>query len=139
DRVEIPVRPRAQAGEPASISPVSVPEGVAGLIDEWESDLRARGCRQKTIKGMRSTLQSFASSIAPRALETATRTDIVEYLAADGLMPSSRRTYRTTLSTFYSWLTLTGNIPANPAQHLPRPRIPYWEPNPLSTEQIQRL
>ena len=109
-------------------------------LSEWAADLRARACRPKSIQDMTSTMRTFRKRIAPGlALRAVTRTDIVDFLGTPGWAPLTRRTYRTTISAFYEWLTLTGRIPANPAARLPRTRVPYSEPNPLTTEQVQQL
>ncbi len=109
------------------------------LVDLWAGDLRARACRPKTVAVMTSTMRSFAKRTAPTPLLAVTREQIIGYLGTEGWSPRTRRTYRTTLATFYDWAVLTDRIAANPAARLPRPRVPYSEPNPLSTEQIETL
>jgi len=88
---------------------------------------------------MTSTVLSFSRRVAPAPLLSVTRDQLIAYLGTEGWSPLTRRTYRTTLVSFYEWATQTGLVPVNPASRLPRTRVPYSEPNPLSTDQINRL
>jgi integrase len=112
---------------------------AAALVHRWAADLRARACRPKSVSVMTSTVLSFSRRVAPTPLLSVTRDELVAYLGTEGWSPLTRRTYRTTLASFYDWATQTGLTIANPAGRLPRTRVPYSEPNPLSTAQINRL
>lgn len=101
-------------------------------------DMRARACRPRSIKEMQITLRAFARHMGKPLVE-ATRNDVIAYLTRPGLAPVSIRTYRTALSTFYRFLVDEGILTVSPTARLPRVRMPHTEPDPVSTEEIQRL
>lgn len=132
------VEPRARSRR-ASASEGGRAVPAADLVEEWAADLRARACRPKSVATMTSTLRTFAAQLSPTPLEAVSRAQIVDWLGTEGWSPLTRRTYRTTISTFYDWMTVVERIPVNPAARLPRTRVPYSEPNPLTTVQVQTL
>lgn len=117
---------------------VAQSHGDEQVLQAWHHDLVARGCTEKSITGMLSAVHSFAKRVGI-PLAHVTRDHVVEYLASPGWTAGTRRTYRTTLSGFYDWMTERGEVASNPAARLPRVRLPYSEPDPLTTEQIETL
>lgn len=126
---------QAPSPAPATAEPSRSDEDLLALI---VTDMRARACRPRSISEMQITLRAFGRHMG-KPLVDATRDDVIAYLTRVGLAPVSIRTYRTALSTFYRFLVDEGILTVNPTARLPRVRMPHTEPDPVSTEEIQRL
>lgn len=118
------------------------PAGCADNDAQWlqlfEQELRASGATEKTLTGMLSTLRTLRSRSGVSFAEI-TREQLLQFLAAPGWQPATRRTYRTTLTRFFRWAADEGLRSGDPAARLPRVKLPYSEPNPLTTAEVQLL
>lgn len=56
--------------------------------------------------------------------------DLVEWLAGPSWSPNTRKSARTSVRAFYSWMVLVGLLEASPAAELPSVRVPRGRPRP---------
>ena len=68
-----------------------------------------------------------------------TKPQLVMFLGRPELTGKTKQNYRSCLHTFFTWLQDEGLRPDNPAHRLPRPRVEPREPNPVSTQDIEKV
>lgn len=107
-------------------------------IENFLLECAASALRPRTIKERRIQLESLQRHLN-KPIETATRADLVKWLARPGLAPSTRQHYRATIKQFFTWLQDEGHRPDNPAARLPKVHVVAPEPTPVETEQIAEL
>lgn len=108
------------------------------ILDFWAAWARASGQRPRSI----SETLIFLRAVMRRTgatLRTVTRQDLITDLGRPGLAPVTIGHYRSKLHMFFTWLQDEGYRQDCPAARLPRPRVVKAEPNPVSTEGLQRL
>lgn len=74
-----------------------------------------------------------------KTLQTVTRSDLVLDLARDGISASTRSQYKSTMYGFFMWLQDEEHRSDNPAARLPRVKVPHREPNPYTTDELEKL
>lgn len=108
------------------------------VLDYWASFMRAQHCTDRTIKE-RLILMRSVSRFCGTDLCSVTRADLIRFLGRPDLTGKTKQNYRSALHTFFTWMQDEQLRPDNPATRLPRPRAEYREPNPVTTEDIQRV
>jgi integrase/recombinase XerC len=100
-----------------------------GPIDRWTTYLRAAGTSPGTIRLRRYHLTRLSLEVnsTPQQL-TAER--LTQWLADHRWAPNTRRSYRGSLRSFYSWALATGLVKRSPAHLLPSVKIPRGRPRP---------
>lgn len=101
-----------------------------GVLGEYEAWLRAAG-RPDTTIGLRCYHIRRLGRAVPDFL-TVTTDDLIRWLAGQQWEPATRRSYRSSLRTFYGWAALSGRISHNPAQGLPAVRPTASLPRPAA-------
>ena len=101
-----------------------------------------RGLAENTLAAYRADLRRFSSWLGQRDRElvTATRADVLEYLA--GLSASPPRSIARRLSSlrrFYQYLMRQARIDADPCARVETPRIGRSLPNALSESEVDAL
>jgi integrase/recombinase XerD len=101
-----------------------------------------RGLAENTLAAYRADLRRFSSWLADRdrSLVTATRADVLEYLA--GLAASPPRSIARRLSSlrrFYQYLMRHARIDEDPCARVEAPRIGRTLPNTLSESEVEAL
>jgi integrase len=120
------------------------PASPAGFSDDeaalpvWGLRMRAEGLTENTIAG-RERLVRWSARQLGKPMVTATRLDLLRLLSTSGWAPSSKQGNRSSFRVFYGVLQDEGIRDDNPADRLPRIKTPRFEPNPVSTSDIQRL
>lgn len=104
----------------------------------WGMRMRAEGLTERTIEGRERLIRWSARKLG-KPMVLATRFDLMQLLSASGWAPSSKQGNRSSFRVFYGVLQDEGIRDDNPAARLPRIKTPRFEPNPVSTEDIQRL
>lgn len=95
----------------------------------WERHMRAAGQPETTI-GMRTYhVRRMAREIA-LPMSVIVLDDLTGWLAAQDWRPNTRRSYRSSLRTFYSWAMATGRAVHSPAHLLPAVKVPRARPRP---------
>ena len=107
-------------------------------IENFLLECAASALRPRTIRERRIQLEALQRYIG-RPIETATRADLVKWLARPGLAPATRQHYRATIRQFFTWLQDEGHRVDNPAARLPRVHVIAQEPRPVTTGDIERL
>lgn len=110
------------------------PEWVAALAD-FSDYLSAAQTSAKSIYIRVYHVRRFAheSGLNPWAVSA---DDLVAYMAARPWSPSTARTARSSLRTFYRWAALSGRITVDPSQTMPKIRIEPGKPRPAPLSAI---
>jgi integrase len=73
------------------------------------------------------------------SLLTVTKHELIAFLGRPDLSGRTKQNYRSCLHTFFTWMQDEDIRLDNPAARLPRPRVAPTEPNPTTTEDIQKV
>ena len=111
-------------------------ETWSSAIAGYRAEMLASNASPGTIEVRLYHLRCWARLCPDPA--AATRPALVAYLARDGWAPEYRRSIRTSLSTFYRWLSAEGAIDENPAGRLPRVRVPMGQARPAPDDQVRQ-
>lgn len=106
-------------------------------IDRWAAYLRASG-RPGTTIGLRTYHLRRLAADFPGGPRSVTFEPLVEWLAAHDWSPNTRRAYRASLRSFWSWALAIGMVKESPAHLLPPVRVPRARPRP-TPEDAYRL
>ena len=109
-------------------------EALAMFVDYQ----RAQNLAATTIRNRTSIIRTFARKTG-MLLEADVFT-LRRYIGReDEVSPGTRRTERTALTSFYTFLRAEGLREDNPASRLPVVRVPKGKPRPFSPEQIDAM
>lgn len=81
-------------------------------------------------------LRRFAADSATGPWEVTT-TDLRRYILQRPWSPATVKSFRSTMREFYRWALLEGLTAENPAQLLPRTRVPAGQPRPASDHALE--
>jgi len=109
------------------------------IIDYWAAFMRAQHCTERTIKERRIFIRSMLRHTGQETPLTVTKHQLVMFLGRPDLSGKTKQNYRSGLHTFFTWLQDEELRLDNPATRLPKPRVEPVEPNPVSTEDIQKV
>lgn len=98
-------------------------------LDSWTTYLSAIGTPD-TTKSLRTYHVGRVARDIGKTPETLAFDDLIAWLAVQGWMPNTRRSYRQSLRSFYSWALATGLVQQSPAHLLPPVRVPRAKPRP---------
>ena len=99
------------------------------LISGWATYLRGSG-QPDTTTGLRTYHLSRLARSFPRGPESVTFDALVKWLAGHDWAPNTRRAYRASLRSFWSWMLATGRASTSPAHLLPPVKVPRARPRP---------
>lgn len=110
--------------------PVVLHVAVSAMeINAWATWMRAAGRPESTI-GLRTYhVRRVMTEVAVSPWELTTD-QLVDYLAASGWAPETRRAYRASLRGFYRWAKASGRRQDSPADLIPPIRLPRAVPRP---------
>lgn len=118
--------------------------GRAELPPEWDKILRAfrayllaLGRPSTTIAVRLSQLGRFARDNASLSPTAVTFEDIIEWLSVKRWASETRRSHRSVLRTFYSWMAATERMAVNPAEKLPVIRRATTLPRPALEDEYR--
>lgn len=98
------------------------------MIDEYLKYLTASGQSKQTIALRRAHLQRAERKLGD--LTKASGQELIQYMSAPNWSREYRRSTRSTLRGFYTWLQLRGQRADNPALELPRIKPAAAKPRP---------
>lgn len=107
-------------------------------IDEWCLWLMAAGLAQKTRYLRRYHLTRFARVVGDISPWDLTYDDIVRLLARPNWSAETRRSARSSLTSFYRWAQASGRTESNPAALTPTVKVKQGTPRP-TPENILRV
>lgn len=99
------------------------------LLTAWQCYMRASGSPATTTALRAYHLSRLARSF-PAGPQSVTFPALVDWLASHDWKPNTRRAYRASLRSFWSWLMATGWATDSPAHLLPPVRVPRARPRP---------
>lgn len=102
----------------------------AVAIDDYLASQTAAGYPSTTIKTRREHLQYFARRTAESPWQI-TADQLVRWAAAQDWSPSTRRSRRTSLQSFYQWAMRAGRRPDDPSTALRKVKQPRPSPRPM--------
>ncbi len=100
------------------------------LLGAWREYLVIAGTPATTIGLRIYHLERLARELGGTPASV-TYTALSAWLAQQAWAPNTRRSYRSSLRSFYSWLLATGRIKESPAHLLPPVRVPRGRPRPV--------
>jgi site-specific recombinase XerD len=109
------------------------------LIDHHIAHLRRANNRPATIRDRRNTLLRLQGFLDGLNLADAQLADLERWQdhTRDRVAASSLLTYTAHVRAFYTWAYERDHLPANPARHLVRPRIPRAVPRPIPARDLR--
>jgi integrase/recombinase XerD len=108
------------------------------FFELWVLTMQVASCAPRTIKERRLLFANLGRFLgAP--VSTATRTQLMHWLARPHLSSKTRQNYKSFLHTAFTLLQDEGLRIDNPAARLPRGKAPRIEANPFSTAEVQQL
>jgi integrase len=102
------------------------------LLEAYQVEKRAAGQRPETIRTRMSYLNRWAAEYPP----TVDRDQVVGWLARDGWAPSTRKSARGALRSFYQWARKSGRTPVDPTEDVDPIKVPTYLPRPASETQV---
>lgn len=109
-----------------------LPPEWSGAVDGWVASLRA-AARPETTIGTRSYhLRRLANHFPTRSPWSLTTAELVGWAAGYPWARETRRSYRSSLRTFYAWGISAGHTDCSPAEGLPSVRPAQPSPRPAS-------
>jgi len=109
------------------------------IIDYWAAFMRAQHCTDRTIKERGIFIRAMMRHTGAESFQTVTKQQLIMFLGRPDLTGKTKQNYRSHLHTFFTWLQDEELRIDNPATRLPKPRVEPTEPNPVSTEDIQKV
>lgn len=105
-------------------------------IAAWGTWMRAAG-RPETTIGLRTYhVRRVMNEVETSPWELTTE-ELVNYLAATGWAPETRRSYRASLRGFYAWARATGRRTDSPADLIPPIKLPRAVPRPAPEDAFE--
>ncbi|OZF28235.1 hypothetical protein CH296_18965 [Rhodococcus sp. 14-2496-1d] len=105
-------------------------------IADWEQELRHAGRSKDTRYTRTYHLRRLAHDHRNHSPWDLTRHDLVEWMADHDWAPETRRSYRSSLATFYRWGHAMGHITVDPAFTLAPVKIPRARPRPAPNDVV---
>lgn len=132
----------SRGAAPAAPDSPSVEGGAGPIIDTFLDALWAeRGIAPATADAYRNDLAGFFSRVQ-RSLESLTRADVLEFLAArmrSGASTSSIVRQLSCLRQFFAWATRERRLESDPMLDLEGPRRPRGLPGTLTADEVEAL
>ncbi|MHA7275551.1 tyrosine-type recombinase/integrase [Arthrobacter sp. Hz1] len=109
---------------------LNVPVVWAKELQQYRSYLRAAGRPETTVRKRMDSLNLLAREAVAGPWSIAFD-DLVEWMQGKRWATETRRGYRQTLQSFYSWAVATGRVDENPAALLPLVKASLPSPRPV--------
>ena len=125
-----------------AVSPPPNPADVRTIEEFIDLSWMERGLAPATLSAYRSDLSRFSRwlSLRGRALETARRLDVLDFLGAHSHWPPRTIARRlSALRRFYQYLEREGRVAANPCDRIDAPRLGRPLPEVLTEQEVERL
>lgn len=112
---------------------------LSELIEEFLADLKAERKSPETIRGYGSNLAAFAAFYKGEIRAIATQT-LREYLRTfDDRSPATLARHRSALTTFFRWCVEAEVLDHNPAERLPKVKLPDAQPRAMNEDAIAKV
>lgn len=98
-------------------------------IEGWLSSLKAAGLSDNTLRTRRYKMSRLARGVGGSPA-TVSGDDLVAWLSSHDWRPETRRAYRNTASSFFTWLRRSGRRSDDPLDGVPVVRHPRPHPRP---------
>lgn len=112
---------------------MTIDEDWPQLLAAYTVEQRARGHSPETVRTRLSYLRRWAVG---HELD-AGRAELVEWLAAPGWSPATRKSAQASLRSFYRWAVRAGFLEADPAASLDPVKVPRALPRPAAEWQVE--
>jgi integrase/recombinase XerC len=106
-------------------------------IGRWIKHLQAAGCAAGTVEQRRYHITRLSREVG-KSPASLTLDVLVDWLAGHDWSPNTRRAYRASLRSFYSWALASGVVNRSPAHELPSVKIPRGRPRPTPEVEFAR-
>lgn len=109
-----------------------------GRLRDWVVAMHAQGLSERTITGRVQIVLRVAehANISPDVLTTP---QIVAFMAAMRVSPSTRASYHSVLRAWFVWLIKEGDRDDDPMLRVPKPRVPRRRARPVESAHLERL
>jgi len=123
------VRPRGGPGTAKTITGMHITPAWQRALTDWMAWLRAAGRPETTMYLRGYQIGRLAQDSPVDPFDVSAR-DLLAWLAAHQWSPESRRSYRSSLRSFYTWAHTSGQMGHNPAALLPPVSRQIRSPHP---------
>jgi integrase/recombinase XerD len=111
-----------------------------GLLDAFSDALWLEdGLSRNTLESYRRDLAQLADFLAPRAIQSATESDLFAFLAARRTKSSSAARMLSSLRRFYGYCLREKHVESDPTLRIERPKRPPRFPKSLSESDVEAL
>lgn len=103
----------------------------------FTAHLRAAGRSAQTVQLRRAHLSQLAANIGTDSPWQVTGPQLIAWVSARPWSQETRRSWRSTLTTFYDWGIRQGHTKTSPAEHLPVVRRSRPRPRPATDRAVE--
>ena len=126
---------RTNADTSDAVTSIHLPTWVR-LVAAWEPWVRAATDSDDSVRLRTYHVLRLGREIDTSPLDV-TPQQLLEWITSNTWKPNTRRSYRSSLRSFFGWLRDTGQRPDNPAGLIPKPPATPAVPKPAPTPVIQ--
>lgn len=105
-------------------------ESWTGLTTKWATWQKSQSTPAGSIRLRRYYVRRLAAAHPGQSPGSLTTGELVEWLAGPDWSPNTRKSARTSVRAFYSWLVTIGELDVSPAAGLPAVRTPRGKARP---------
>lgn len=109
------------------------------ILSYWADHMRAQNCTDRTIRERLIFIRAMLRHTGVSSLADVKKPHLIGFLGRPDLTGRTKQNYRSCLHTFFTWMQDEDLRLDNPAARLPKPRVAPTEPNPTTTEDIQKV
>lgn len=110
----------------------------AEAIDDWTTWMESASYAAGTVQQRRWQLRGLAETYLQRPPWRLSTEDLMVWMSSRGWGPSTLKTARAALRSFYGWGVSSGRAKSDPALGLPRVRVPAGLPRPADAEVVAK-
>lgn len=108
----------------------------ADAITAWDEELRSAGRSKETRYTRTYHLRRFGHDHPRMNPWNVDRETLTAWMARHDWQPETRRSYISSLRTFYAWAHASGRVRMNPAFSLPKVKVPRAQPRPAPNDVV---
>lgn len=114
---------------------------IPELLDSFELHLRAKNRSPKTIFSYRLAVTQLVEWLGPRSADQISKADVEGFLAhfLETRSSATTRQRYASLKQFFQWAAAEGEIPADPMEKIPPPKVDEQPVPVLSVDQLRAL
>lgn len=112
---------------------------LSEFIEDFLSDMRIQGKSKATLRVYGGDLQRFAVSYRGDIADVSLPILKAYLRKLEGLAPATRARHQVSLRAFFRWAAESELIPGNPAERLPKVKVPEAQPRALRSGDVAKI